>query len=98
MATYTESMLATMQDSQPLNLEKAKKLADDFGLPYRSVISKAKQLGLEYIKVSKAKKADGDNTTKADIVQEIRSTLSLPERDGDLTKADLEAILIFIKG
>ena len=53
MSNYTEKMVATLRDSQPLNLAKAKDLAADFGLSHRSVISKAKSLGLEYVAAPK---------------------------------------------
>ena len=49
MSNYTPEMVAKMVAAQPLNLAMAKDLASDFGLSHRSVISKAKSLGLEYL-------------------------------------------------
>ena len=47
MSNYTPAMIAKLQAAAPLNLAKAKALASDFGnVSYRSVISKAKHLGL----------------------------------------------------
>ena len=93
MSTYTEAMEQTIVDAAPLDLAKAKVLASEMGVTYRSVVSKASQLGVEYIKVSKAKKtAAGAKPTKAQLLQEIRESLDLPEREGDISRAELETI------
>ena len=92
MSNYTEKMVATLRNAQPLNLAKAKDLAADFGLSHRSVISKAKSLGLEYVKASpKARAAKG--ITKAELTDAIRQAVALPDRSGDLTKAELDVVL-----
>lgn len=92
MSNYTEPMIAAMRKAAPLNLEIAKNLAADFGISHRSVISKAKSLGLEYVKASpKAKVAQG--ITKAELTDAIRKAVALPDRSGDLTKDELSAIL-----
>ena len=49
MSNYTPAMIAKLQAAAPLNLEIAKDLAADFGVSHRSVISKAKHLGLESV-------------------------------------------------
>ena len=92
---YTETMVAKITAAAPLDLAKAHALAAEFGdVSYRSVISKAKSLGLEYIaKAPAAKKAKSNEPTKAAILLDIRSALALPDREGDLTKAELESIL-----
>ena len=92
MSNYTPAMIAKLQAAAPLNLEIAKDLAADFGVSHRSVISKAKHLGLEYVKASpKAKIAKG--ITKAELTDAIRRAVALPDREGDLTKAELSAVL-----
>ena len=92
MSNYTPAMIAKLQAAAPLNLEIAKDLAADFGVSHRSVISKAKHLGLEYVKASpKAKIAKG--ITKAELTDAIRRAGALPDREGDLTKAELSAVL-----
>ena len=92
MSNYTPKMVAALEAAAPLNLEIAKDLAADFGVSHRSVISKAKSLGLEYIKASpKAKVAKG--ITKAELCEAIRKAVALPDRSGDLTKDELSAIL-----
>ena len=92
MSNYTPAMIAKLQAAAPLNLEIAKDLAADFGVSHRSVISKAKHLGLEYVKASpKAKVAKG--ISKAELTDAIRRAVALPNREGDLTKAELSAVL-----
>ena len=92
MSNYTPKMVAALEAAAPLNLEIAKDLAADFGVSHRSVISKAKSLGLEYVKASpKAKVAKG--ITKAELTDAIRQAVALPDRSGDLTKAELDVVL-----
>ena len=45
---YSEAMVATLRNAAPLNLAKAHDLAGQLGVSYRSVIAKAKSLGIEY--------------------------------------------------
>ena len=91
---YTTQMIALIEKAQPLNLDKAKALASDLGVSYRSVISKAKQMGFEYVaKAPAMKKEKSNEPTKADILVGIRNACELAERDGDLTKAELQIIL-----
>ena len=93
--SYTPAMVARITAAAPLNLAIAKDLASEFGnVTYRSVIAKAKSLGVEYAKAEPAaRKAKSDEPTKADVLGAIRLALALPERDGDLTKAELSAVL-----
>ena len=92
MSNYTPAMVAKLQAAAPLNLETAKDLAADFGVSHRSVISKAKHLGLEYVKAApKASIAKG--ITKAELTDAIRLAVALPDRSGDLTKAELDVVL-----
>ena len=92
MSNYTPKMVAALEAAAPLNLEIAKDLAADFGLSHRSVISKAKSLGLEYVKASpKARAAKG--ITKAELTDAIRQAVGLADRSGDLTKAELDVVL-----
>ena len=70
---YTPEMEATIKAAAPLNLEKAKAVGMEIKRSYRSVIAKAKSLGVEYVsKPAPAKKAKAE--TKAEIVADI-STL-----------------------
>ena len=95
MSNYTETMVAQIKAAAPLNLAKAQALSAEFGnVTYRSVISKAKSLGVEYVKAAPAaKKSRDDAPTKAQYLAAIRKGLALPDREGDLTKAELAAVL-----
>ena len=95
MSNYTDSMVAALRAQAPFNLAKAKAFAEaNPTVNYRSVIAKVKSLGLAYEKAAPvAKKAKSDEPTKAATLAAIRSALALPDREGDLTKAELVAIL-----
>ena len=75
MSNYTPAMIAKLQAAAPLNLAIAKDLAADFGLSHRSVISKAKHLGLDYVAAPKAAKAI--RSSKADTVNAIAKAISV---------------------
>ena len=95
MSNYTSQMVARITAEAPLNLTKAKALADEFGsVTYRSVISKAQSIGVEYVKLSPVKRVKRDDMpTKAEYLAAIRKALALPTREGDLTKAELSSVL-----
>jgi len=95
MSNYTPEMVARITAAAPLNLAKAKELAAEFGnVTYRSVISKAQSIGVEYVKLSPVKRAPkADTPTKAEYLAAIRKALALTDRAGDLTKAELSAVL-----
>lgn len=98
MSNYTPAMVAAITAAAPLNLAKAKALAAEFGnVTYRSVISKAQSIGVEYVKLAPvARKAKADTPTKAEYLAAIRKGLALADREGDLTKAELSAVLASI--
>lgn len=98
MSAYTSQMVARITAAAPLNLAIAKELASEFGnVTYRSVIAKAKSLGVEYEKAAPvARKAKTDEPTKVAVLAGIRSALDLPDREGDLTKAELISVLGFL--
>lgn len=93
MSNYTDSMIAKIKAAAPLNIETAKELASDFGVSHRSVISKAKHLGVEYVKAQRAPASRDAGPTKVAMLVSIRQLMDLPTREGDLTKAELAAIL-----
>ena len=94
MSNYTPEMVARITAAAPLNLAKAKELAADFGnVTYRSVISKAQSIGVEYVKLSPVKRVKDDTPTKAEYLAAIRKALALPTREGDLTKIELSSVL-----
>ena len=99
MSNYTPAMIAKLQAAAPLNLAKAKDLAADFGLSHRSVISKAKHLGLDYIVAPKAAKKI--RSSKADTVNAIAKAIAVDPADLDglaLAKGSaLDALLMNLK-
>ena len=97
MSNYTPEMVAQIHLAAPLNLAKAKELASCFGnVTHRSVISKAQSMGVEYVKASPVKRVKDDTPTKAEYLAAIRKSLALADRSGDLTKAELSAVLASI--
>jgi len=99
MSNYTPAMVAKLQAAAPLNLAKAKDLAADFGLSHRSVISKAKHLGLGYDVAPKAAKKI--RASKADTVDAIAKAIAVDPADLDglaLAKGSaLDALLMNLK-
>ena len=94
MSAYTNAMVAELSNNAPFNYDKAQIFAGRYNVSVRSVISKVKSLGLEYVaKAPVARKAKDTGPTKAQVLSDIRTKLALPSREGDLTKAELEAIL-----
>ena len=72
MSSYTTKMIARMDELSPITRSVADDLAAEFGLPVRSVISKAVLLGL--YKKAEAK-ASSSRTTKAEMVKAIEKAL-----------------------
>ena len=95
MSAYTTNMVSELTKNAPLNLGKAKAFAQKYPtVTYRSVIAKAKSLGLAYEKAAPvARKAKADEPTKAETLAGIRKALALPNREGDLTKSELISVL-----
>ena len=91
---YSSDRIATLTAAQPLNWAKCQQFASDWGTTPRSVQSKSASLGLEYAKLQAAPKAaKSAEPTKAAYLAAIRKALALTDRAGDLTKAELAAVL-----
>lgn len=98
---YTPEMEAKIVAAAPLNLEKSRALAAQIGKSYRSVIAKAKSLGVDYEgKPKAAKRVAGQ--TKPQIVSAIAARVNLPaEKLEGLEKAPalvLGALLEAVSG
>lgn len=86
---YTPEMEKVIRDASPLTLEKAKEVGEKIERSYRSVIAKAKQLGVEYIaKPAPAKKAKGPTKVERVGAIEKNTGLTLP----GLEKASVAAL------
>lgn len=93
---YTPEQEQEIRDASPLNLESAKALADTMGKSYRSIIAKAKNMGLDYESQPAPSKRPAKET-KSEIVAEIETALSRDDNpvaslDG-LTKSTLQALV-----
>jgi hypothetical protein len=95
MSNYTTQMIARMDELSPITRSVADDLAAEFGLPVRSVISKAVLLGL--YKKAEAK-ASSSRTTKAEMVQAIENALQGESLDGleGASMRSLSALLMSI--
>ena len=95
---YTEKRVERMKAEAPLNYEKAQSLASEFGLTggYRSIIAKAISLGIAYEKKQPASPTKS-GPTKSELAGEIRATLKLADREGDLNKSEYLSILEAIR-
>ena len=79
MSSYTTKMVARLNELSPITRTVADDLATEFGLPVRSVISKAVLLGL--YKKAEAK-ASSSRTTKVEMVRAIETALQGENLDG----------------
>ena len=79
MSNYTTKMIAQMDEQSPITREIADTLAAEFGLPVRSVISKAVLLGLYQKPQAKAK---ASRSTKVEMVRAIETALQGENLDG----------------
>lgn len=87
---YSPEAVAAIKAAAPLNLAGAKALATELGKTYRSVIAKAKSLGVAYVsKPAPAKKPKAE--TKAEIVGDIVNLVGGVSLDG-LEKAPAGAL------
>ena len=95
MSNYTTKMIARMDELSPITRSVADDLAAEFGLPVRSVISKAVLLGL-YQKAEA--KASSSRTTKAEMVKAIETALQGENHDGleGASMRSLSALLMSI--
>jgi hypothetical protein len=74
---YTAEQEAAITAAAPIDLAKAKELAEELGKSWRSIVSKTQSMGLEYIKQEAPTKRPV-KSTKAEIVTAIEKEL-----DGD---------------
>ena len=97
MSNYTPKMLDAMNAMAPLDNDAVKDLANSnslfSGVNANSIRSKAVALGIYQAasgNIAKGRSATG--MTKQAMVDAIRASLDLPDRAGDLVKADIDAI------
>jgi hypothetical protein len=102
MSEYTANMTKAITEAAPLTFEAAVALAerDEFiaaGKSHRSIIAKAKSMGVEYVpKAPAAKRPKG--VTKASLVAEIAAGLNVAEDSlTGLDKANMAALQTLVK-
>lgn len=89
---YTPEMEAAIRAAAPITFDSAAVLAEKLGKPARSIIAKAKSLGVEYIaKPAPAKRVAG-SASKAEIVASIAQAVGVDNLDG-LEKAPAAALV-----
>ena len=94
--SYTDKETAAVVAAAPLTFESAQALADKLGKTHRSVIAKAKSLGVDYVpKAKPAKRTPG--VRKADLVEQISAAVG-EDMDGlnGATMAALEKLVKFV--
>jgi hypothetical protein len=88
---YTPEMEAAIRAAAPITFDSAAVLAEKLGKPARSIIAKAKSLGVEYIaKPAPAKRVTG-GASKAEVVASISAKLGGVDLSG-LDKATSAAL------
>ena len=95
MSSYTTKMVARLNELSPITRTVADDLAAEFGLPVRSVISKAVLLGL----YQKAEKRTASRTTKVEMVKAIETALQGETLEGleGASMRSLSALLMSIQ-
>lgn len=92
---YSKEQEQVIRDNAPMNLEKAKVLAEQFGKSVQSVIAKCYHLEVDYQAAEKPVKRQ-TKLTKSDLVAKIAKHL---DRNVDgLDKATTKALLAVING
>ena len=94
MSNYTTKMVARLNELSPITRAIADDLAAEWGLPVRSVISKAVLLGL----YQKAEVKTSSRSTKAEMVKAIEKALQGESLEGleGATMRSLSALLMSI--
>ena len=95
MSNYTAKMVTRLNESSPITRSVADDLAAEFGLPVRSVISKAVLLGLYQKPVA----VSSSRTTKVEMVKAIEKSLDSDSLDGleGASMRSLDALLMSIR-
>ena len=91
MSNYTTKMVARLNESKPITRAIADDFASEFGLPVRSVISKAVRLGI----YQKAATVSASRTTKVEMVQAIEKALHSDSLNG-LENASMASLLMLL--
>lgn len=98
MSAYTDKMVQEMTAAGSFDYDSATKFAEAHSLSVRSVISKVKNLGLDYTPKPVVKSSAGPRVRKADIVRMIETQAGANTEDfAGLEKADTRALQNLLK-
>ena len=90
-------VMDAMVAAQPLDLAKAKVIADKFDIKFRAVIAAAKRNDLDYVNVKRVSKTGQPVASKADLVGQIAAKFDLDVEDlaglDKATKTALQALV-----
>ena len=99
MSAYTEKMVNELKAVDSWTYDLASEYASSHGLSVRSVISKLKNLDLNYIPRPVVKSANGPRVKKADIVVQIAEALGMADNAealAGLEKADVRSLTVLL--
>ena len=98
MSAYTDKMVNEMTAVSSWNYDSASEYASKYGLSVRSVISKLKNLELDYTPKPVVKSAGEPRVKKSEIVSQIASIAGAdPEALAGLEKADARSLTALLK-
>lgn len=93
-----EKVIARMIELAPLNLEKAEKIAAEFGLKPKSVIASATRRGIAYERKARVGKTGEKPETKENMVIRIAEKFGIERAELEgLDKAPKRALEAFLK-
>lgn len=90
---YSTEQEQYLTDNAPISYEACVKLAAEWGKKPRSIISKVKQLGLDYIPKAKPTKKVSKGDTKAQLVEKIETALNAKDHFAGLEKANSASLV-----
>jgi len=79
---YSDDMIAAIRAAAPLTFEGAQALEKEIGKSYRSIIAKAKSLGVEYVAKEAPKKRVTGAISKGEIVAAIAGAVGVDSLEG----------------
>ena len=95
MSAYTDKMVNQLKAVDSWTYDQASDFADEHSLSVRSVISKLKNLELNYIPRPSVKRAGGPRIKKSDMVVQIAEALGMADNAealAGLEKADVRSL------
>jgi hypothetical protein len=93
-----ENVIARMVELAPLNMEKAEKIANEFGLKTKSVIASATRRGIAYERKTRVGKTGEKPETKESMVARIAEKYGIElDKLNGLEKANKKALVALLE-